>query len=600
MTFGESIATTATMSRSLPPDIDTPTESDADSMQVTFTGKRTQSSERRSEVPQKQEDEDAPESKTNLAFRVNIVDAQVILIANPLSSSSEAIVLGTKQVLLSQQHALTFQVTDVGMFLCRMDRFDDTRLRIIDDFCIQMSMDSSRPSITSIHVEIEPLILRLSLRDILLALQIISKASELSGKDEKQEHSSSAADQKAKELRQAGLKQRTASGRGPSTVAANKSRTAKTADHKTQLQKGVGEVHDVVRQPPRHEELTATIDGVRVILIGDVHELPILDLSVKNFTASAENWSSNLKAEVPLDMYINIFNFAKSAWEPLLEPWQLGFGVAREQGSGLLSVEVASRKTFDVTVTTASIGLLSKSFAFLSQEEDVLGKPRVADAPYRVRNYTGFDIVVTSKTPASDEDITIRLEDGQEAPWSFEHWEKMRETMLSESHSSTSVAVQLEGSGFDTVKNVRFSREGEFLYGLRPKMDQVLHRLLVDVKLGSDNVKYVTLRSPLLVENETQIPIELGVYDVEEGHLLKIEKIPPGESRPAPVGAVYMRSLLVKPDSGFGYAWSNDTLWWRDLLKRPTRTMVCKGEHGGEPFYFQLNARFDRSSPLTR
>jgi vacuolar protein sorting-associated protein 13A/C len=159
--------------------------------------------------------------------------------------------------------------------------------------------------------------------------------------------------------------------------------------------------------------------------------------------------------------------------------------------------------------------------------------------------------------------------------------------------------LQLEGSGFDPVKSIRLSREGEFIYPLRPKADQVLHKLLVEVKLGADNVKYVTLRSPLLVENDTDIPVELGVYDAQEGHLLKIEKIAPGESRPAPVGAVYLKSLLVRPDPGFGHGWSNESLWWRDLLKRPTRTLVCKGEHS-EPFYFQMSARYDRANPMTK
>ena len=101
------------------------------------------------------------------------------------------------------------------------------------------------------------------------------------------------------------------------------------------------------------------------------------------------------------------------------------------------------------------------------------------------------------------------------------------------------------------------------------------------------------------MENETDLPVELGVYDAQEGHLLKIEKIAPGESRPAPVGAVYLKSLLVRPDPGFGYGWSSDTLWWRDLLRRPTKTLVCKGEHG-EPFYFQMSTRWDKSNPMTR
>ncbi|KAI0376422.1 vacuolar protein sorting-associated protein 13 [Hypomontagnella monticulosa] len=573
--------------------IETPDISDAESTQVQWTGKSSQSSTRGS---QSEQEADSEKPRMNIAFRVNIVDSQVILIANPFSSSSEAIVLRTKQVLLSQQHSLTFQVSQVGMFLCRMDKFDETRLRILDDFSVQVSMDSSQLNRTNIHVDIDPLILRLSLRDILLVLQIISKASELSDDGSSQPKGDSASDKKAKQLRQAGLKERTASGRGKSTIAGNKSKTAKSHGTINTRRSGKDQSHqphDIIKPPKQHEELTATIDGIRVVLIGDVHELPILDLSIKNFTASAADWSSSLKAETAIDVYINVYNFAKSAWEPLLEPWQVGLGIAKEQGSGLFSVDVTSKRTFDVTVTTATIALASKSFDFLTKDEDVLGKPRGVEAPYKIRNYTGFDISVQARSQSNDENISLRLQDGEEGPWSFEHWEKMRENIMSESNAVSSVAVQIEGSGFDTVKNIRLNREGEFLYSLRPKTDNTLHRLLVEVKLGSDNIKYVTLRSPLLVENETQIPVELGVYDAHDGHLLKIEKIAPGESRPAPVAAAYVKSLLVRPDSGFGYAWSSEHLWWPDLLKRPTRTLVCKGE-SSDLFYFQLNASFDR------
>ncbi|KAI1104805.1 vacuolar protein sorting-associated protein 13 [Jackrogersella minutella] len=573
--------------------METPDLSDAESMHVQWTGKSSQKSaqgSRPEETTKKNEG-----TNMSIAFRVNIVDSQVILIANPLSSSSEAIVLGTKQVLLSQQHSLTFQVSQVGMFLCRMDKFDETRLRILDDFSIQLSMDSSQLNRTNIHVDVDPLILRLSLRDILLVLQIISKASELSENDGNSQPKPSASDKKAKQLKRAGLKERTASGRGQSTVA-HMNKTAKTPGTIATRRSGKDQshqIHDMSKGPKRHEELTATIEGVRVVLIGDVHELPILDLSIKDFSTSAADWSSTLKAETAIDMYINIYNFAKSAWEPLLEPWQVGIGVAREQESGLFSVDVSSKRTFDVTITTATIALASKSFDFLTKDEDVLGKPRGVEAPYKIRNYTGFDVLVQARSQSDDENISLKLQDGEEGPWSFEHWEKMRENIMSESNAANSVAVQIEGSGFDAVKNIRLNREGEFLYSLRPKMDNTLHRLLVEVNLGSDNVKYVTLRSPLVVENATQIPVELGVYDAEEGHLLKIEKIAPGESRPAPVAAAYVKSLLIRPDSGFGYAWSSDHLFWKDLLRTPTRTLVCKGENN-DLFYFQLNTSFDR------
>ena len=534
------------------------------------------------------------ESGMNIAFRVNVVDAQIILIANPLSSSSEAIVLGTKQILISQQHALTLQVSKMGMFLCRMDRFEDTRLRILDDFSLQMSMDNSQSDATSIHIDIEPLVLRLSLRDILLALQIVSKASELSGNDD--DNKQLASDEKAKQLKtgSGSLKRRSASGKHGSTVA---KKTMPTTIAPSRLNSQVSP-KELVR---KHEELTATLDGIRVIVIGDLHELPILDLSVKSFTTTANDWTSHLRADTNIDMFVNVFNFSKSAWEPLIEPWQLGLQIAKDTNPDCMSIDLTSKKIMELTITSASIALASKSAQFLTQEDDVLSKPRGAEAPYRIRNYTGFEINVWADIPGEDNPMTAQLEDGEEAPWRFEDWEKMRENLSPENNTGF-VGIRLEGSGFDSINKIPVNREGEGLYSLRPRKDQILHRLLVEVTLGTDNVKYITFRSPLLVENKTKIPVELGVFDVQEGHLLKIEKIAPGESRPAPVGAAFMKQLLVRPDQGFGYAWSNESLWWRDLLQRPTRTITCKGENDKQtpPFYFQMNANFDRSNPLTR
>lgn len=531
----------------------------------------------------------------NIAFRVNVVDAQIILIANPLSTSSEAIVLGTKQILMSQQHALTLQLAEVGMFLCRMDRFEDSHLRILDDFSLMLSMDSSQSSLSSIHIDVQPLVLRLSLRDILLALQIVSKASELSGEEKEQIAASS---EKTRQLKGTdNLKKRSASGRGVSTVTKSK-KPAATAP--SRLQHEIS--YDSEKPPIRTaEELTATFEGMRVILIGDLHELPILDLSVKNFTVDAKDWSNNMKVDTSIDMFTNVYNFSKSAWEPLIEPWQLGFQMSRQQEPSRLSVELSSKKTLELTLTSATIALASKAAQFLSQEEDVLSKPRGVDAPYRIRNYTGFDLYVWADIPDEEEPMAAKLEDGEEAPWLFEEAGKMRENLESDTRTGI-LGVRLEGSGFDSINKIQVNREGEFLYNLRPRKEQILHRLLVDVKLGTDNVKYVTFRSPLLVENSTQIPVEIGVFDAEQGHLLKIEKIAPGESRPAPVGAAFLKSLLVRPDQGFGYTWSSESLFWRDLLKRPTRTMTCKGENGDKtpPFYFQMNATYDKANPLTK
>lgn len=539
------------------------------------------------------------ESSTTMAFRVNIVDAQIILIANPAHANSEAIVLGTKQILVAKQHATTLQVSKMGMFLCRMDKFQTSRLRILDDFSIQTSLDTSNPTATTIHIDLEPLVLRLSLRDIMLALSIMQKASEMSGSDDEDKNKPSSSDLKAKQLKSSGsgnssLKRRTASGKATSTVA----RKPKAPTIPPPPSSGTSNTDAPV---VRHDDLSFTLNGVRIILIGDVHELPIMDLSVKGFTATASDYSARYKVDAEIDLYVNVYNFSKSAWEPLIEPWVLGLHVAKETNPDCDSIELSSPRAMELTVTSATIALASKAVQFMSQDEDFLSKPRGAEAPYRIRNYTGFDINVWADDASGKNHMAAKLVDGEEGPWRFEDWEKMREN-LSSDNSTGVLGVRLEGSGFDSINKIPVNKEGMYPYSLRPRKDQVLHRLLVDITLGPDNVKVITFRSPLLVMNNTQIPVELGIFDAQEGHLLKIEKIAPGDSRPAPVGAAFLKSLLVRPDQGFGYAWSTESLWWRDLLQRPSRTMTCKGEQdkNAPAFYFQTHAEIDKTDPLSR
>lgn len=542
--------------------------------------------------------ETASQEGMNISFRVNLVDAQVVLIANPAIASSEAIVLGTKQVLVSKQQAMTLQVDKVGMFLCRMDRFETSRLRILDDFSIQTALDirnqGSKSSLTSINVDIEPLVLRLSLRDILLAMQIVNRASAMSAVDNEK-----MASEEPKTLKPGTPSNKPASNRRASSskVQAKSIATTRRTSHAGQSLKPPQPGSSAVL---KREELHVNIEGIRVVLIGDVHELPMLDWRVKKFGVDVRDWTSALTADTSLDTLINVYNFSKSAWEPLIEPWSLGFHMSKDQNPEKLSIDLYSRKSMELTVTTATIALASKSFDFLTGDEDILSKPRGNEAPYRIRNHTGFNLDVWAEGKDAEEGYAAKLEDGDEEPWHFEDPTATRETLSTEG-STGSLGIRLEGSGFDSIPRIPVHREGEFLYNLKPKKDKVQHRILVDVKLGADNVKCITFRSPLLVENNTQIPIEVGIYSPDDGHLVKIEKVAPGDARPAPVGAAYMHQIVVRPDQGFGYTWSNERLFWKDLLKRPTRTITCKGDtdENSPPFFFQLHAAYDKKDPLT-
>lgn len=564
-------------------------ETDSDDELMSPDGSRT--------LEKPQAPSESTDGGMNISFRVNLVDAQVVLIANPAMASSEAIVLGTKQVLVSKQQATTLQVDKIGMFLCRMDRFETNRLRILDDFSIQTALDirnqGSKSSLISISVDIEPLVLRLSLRDILLAMQIVNRASALSTGEDKD-----MASPDAKKLKPA-----THSKKPKSTMekaASTRPRAKSIATTKRSSLPGAQS-----QGPPatsavlKREEMHVNIEGIRVVLIGDVHEMPMLDWRVKKFNVDVRDWSGAMVADTSLDTLVNVYNFSKSAWEPLIEPWAVGFHMSKDQNPDRISVDLYSRKSMELTVTAATIALGSKSFDFLTGDEDVLSKPRGNDAPYRIRNHTGFSLDIWAEGK-EDEGFSAKLEDGEEQPWRFEDPMSTRESLSTEGASGM-VGFRLGGSGFDTLSRIPVHREGEFLYNLKPKQDRIQHRILVDVKLGADNIKNITIRSPLLVENNTQIPIELGMFSPEDGHLLKIDKIAPGDARPAPIGSVYMHSIVVRPDQGFGYSWSNERLFWKDLLKRPTRTITCRGEQDEQapPFYFQLHAAFDKKDPLT-
>lgn len=118
-----------------------------------------------------------------LAFRVNIVQASVKLLADPSRHDSEAIVLSIRQIQMAQQGTFVLSVDRLGIFLCRMDRPKEI-IRILDDFDLNLSMDARSDDgsqSSNIELDVQPLVLRLSNRDIVLVNSIVNRVIELSG-----------------------------------------------------------------------------------------------------------------------------------------------------------------------------------------------------------------------------------------------------------------------------------------------------------------------------------------------------------------------------------------------------------------------------------
>ena len=99
----------------------------------------------------------------------------------------------------------------------------------------------------------------------------------------------------------------------------------------------------------------------------------------------------------------------------------------RSQNPDRFTIDLISRKMLEITITSQTIALAMKAAQFMRQDEDMLTKPRGADAPYRIRNQTGYTLNVWAVSETESEQMAVKLEDGEEAPWRFEEWEKMRE-----------------------------------------------------------------------------------------------------------------------------------------------------------------------------
>ncbi|KAM0749832.1 hypothetical protein T439DRAFT_348604 [Meredithblackwellia eburnea MCA 4105] len=513
------------------------------------------------------------------AFRVNIVSPQIKLLDDPERNDSEAVVLSIDQVLMSQQGTLALTINQVGMFLCRMNNQSD-KIRFMDNLDLTVSLDSRTDGgrqVTAIEVGVQPVVLRVSFRDILLISNIVNRAIELSNRSAgPPPEPAPSAPIVSKPIR---------SRQDPSRGSMSHHRRRSSA---ATLQAQV-----IITK----ETLKATIDGFQLILIGDMHDLPVLDIKAPKFSAKASDWSSELKAAVTIAPFINYFNLRVSHWEPLMDAWQFSIHVARSSSTGPLKIGLESEKRLELNVTSTFIELAMTTAALMGKEGDkVFTKARGANAPFLIKNRTGYSIALVNGASTNKAADTARIEDGADLPWRFDDWRTMRENISATSHNS--LELMFENMSWERTRHIFVDREGEHIYTLKPKVDEVTHRFLCEIKLV-DNVKVITFRSTFLVENRSMVPTEVVIVDNLGKKASQIYKIPPGQDCAMPILDAYHNRIRIRPEPGFGYAWSTESYHWKDLIKRPTRAIVCKSNTEAA-FRYQAYAIQDKQDPLTR
>ncbi|KAG0208228.1 hypothetical protein BGX33_006369 [Mortierella sp. NVP41] len=539
-----------------------------------------------------------------LHYRVSVNSPEIILLANAASSATDAIILSAHQVVLSQQETMTLIVDRVGMFLCKMDKREDTNLRFIDNFDIALSMGTRSPTpghqLTNITLDVRPLVLRLSYRDAMLVMDIVNKVTELQSKA-----------QPAVEENPKPAKPIQGAGPTPRAIAEADRRAVVTSASSITPKPNARHLVEEASFVSTRETLKGVIQGLQLILIDDMYSLPVLDLKLDRFDLEVKEWSSEMKVDTSLRPSVNYFNVRNSHWEPLLEPWQLVIHVAKVVQPPNMLIDVFSKQDLNINISHTFIETALQIMTTIQKEpEHAASVNREALVPYILKNRTGYPLHVWAESENNIDIVVHKMKDGANLPWRFDDWRKMRETVASKKNT---LGIQFDGVPWESLKDVPVEREGRYLYVLRPKLNKISHRVAVDIQI-KNNVKVVTFSSALLVENATSLPIEVVVVDEKRKHLSSAQKIAPGEDYSVPIESAYRHRLLVRPDPGFNYNWSTEPIFWRDLAAhqrnqqrygsdgQTVNSVSCQtnDDQNQQPFRFQVRGGTDNFDPLAK
>ncbi|RCI01716.1 hypothetical protein CU098_002960, partial [Rhizopus stolonifer] len=264
---------------------------------------------------------------TEMHFNVNVVDLQVLCLASPERESSEAVILSFNQLTVVQKKDLEVNLNGIRMVLCRMDNVEESTMHFVEEFSMTLGIvnaaTGSVHNLTSITLHVQHIVLRLSYQDLMLITTITNKVMALMGaSNNNTAPKPSITDNDASEI---------------DVLPPNAVLEEETNNQNTPLSESSG--HGALSVKPKgiepfivmsKESLTASFEGLQIILIEDLHDLPFVDVNVNPFTVNASDWSRAMMANVDFYLKANNFNFKNSHWEPIIEPWNLCIKVSQD------------------------------------------------------------------------------------------------------------------------------------------------------------------------------------------------------------------------------------------------------------------------------
>lgn len=491
---------------------------------------------------------------------------QLTLLEDSSDPNTNAITASAEYIALDTTDESLFKVLHACMYQHRMQSTDEPLL-FVDHFGVDAHKDGQKWK-----GMIDPIVLRISPKDIRLALSMqtnilpkLQKISKLMA--------------------------------SPSTPS---------VDTET-------DVPEVLAQILMKSHYQAQLGGLRLVFIGDMPEIPILDIKVKGFTIDMEAWDNfkEINAQTSnIATSFSMYNFAKSKWEPVIEPWEVNaqFGL-HQPPNPQIEFNVTSGKRLDFVVSTRTVdmvALLQGMFARILGDSPVripLSSPlgristRVtpSTAPYRIVNRTGLPIQVWSDNQHPGGSSRTDIENEGFIPWRFDSWRSLRENVNVDTEGNL-LSVKLKGTPYNNIERVPVNMEAHRPYRLKPSNTKIPHHVLCEIKLAQDNIKEVIIRSTFLIENTSLNELEVKMIHDDGGNTEVTIK--PGEDYAVPVLLAQSCRIQIRPPRGYGYDWSEEPFIWHDFLKRePTITIRCRS-NAAASFNLLAHAIINKSTPL--
>ncbi|KAJ3106617.1 hypothetical protein HDU97_005982 [Phlyctochytrium planicorne] len=463
------------------------------------------------------------DSKKANQMRINMVSVEMILLHNALAEDTEAIILSASEIAYSSSVISTLSISEMGMFFCVMTKREETTLRFIQNFNLTLVLDNRLTGpghrLTNIYIDVSPLMLRVSYRDVSLITDVFNKVMEL----------------------------------------------GKTYDIKPQpVEPEINSSTILVQEDivMSREKIHVTTRGIRVLLIDDLNDvhLPMFNVAVDKLILEISDWSSTLRIDTGIKLHANYFNIKNSHWEPLVELFEVYLNVSRQEDAKMC-IDVYVRKKLELNLSHVFVETSLNAMSLISKQNRVYVPRSNAHSPYILRNKTGYNMHVWAESLGDGLDTEVfELKNDAEIPWRFDDWRAMRESL---SPSPNKLSIMIDNRGWEPLKGISVDREGVKTYILREDVksmlreeddegkrrkrgERVAHRLVCEVRLKS-NRKIVTFRSSTVVYNSTSIPVDVMVLSVNSQKQYRIFTLGPDEECPIPIESAYRDKILIRP-----------------------------------------------------